>query len=197
MLLAHGRGANAESILALAHEFPHPGMAYLAPQAAEGSWYPYLFLQPMERNAPWLSAALGVLEATLGKIQQAGIPAARAVLLGFSQGARLALEFAARHAQRYGAVIGFSGGLIGPAGTPRAYAGSLAGTPVFLGCSDVDAHIPAGRVTASAEVFTRLGAVVTARLYANLGHTLNHDEIKTARKILESLGNSRLETGDY
>lgn len=188
MLMVHGRGADAPSILALAGEFPEPGFAFLAPQAKGQVWYPYSFLAPIPSNEPWLTSALKALETVLHTIAAAGVPPERTVLLGFSQGACLALEFAARHAQRYGGVVGLSGGLIGPDGTPRDYAGSLAGTPVFLGCSDVDMHIPAARVVESALVFERLGATVTQRLYSNMGHTVNHDEVKFVRELVRHVG---------
>jgi phospholipase/carboxylesterase len=187
MLLVHGRGATAESILALAGELDVPGFAYLAPQAAGNTWYPQTFLAPLNQNEPWLTSALGVIVSTLGRLRVAGIGPERTVLLGFSQGACLALEYAARNAQRYGGIVGLSGGLIGPDGTPRDYPGSLAGTPVFLGCSDVDFHIPAGRVRASAAVFERLGGQVTMRLYPNMGHTVNAAEIVAVRSLMEPL----------
>jgi predicted esterase len=129
-----------------------------------------------------------VLSRLLAEIGRNGVPSERVVLMGFSQGACLSLEFAARHARRYAAVVGFSGGLIGPSGTPRAYGGSLDGTPVFLGCSDVDAHIPLERVEESAEVFKRLGAVVDARIYRGMGHTINRDEIEAVAALLSEKG---------
>ena len=164
MVLVHGRGATAQGILSLAEELAHPGFAYLAPQAAGNSWYPLSFLAPIERNEPHLSSALAALSAVLETLGEAGIPPERTLLVGFSQGACLALEFVARHAQRFGGVVGLSGGLIGPPGTPRDYPGSLGGTPVFLGCSDVDPHIPKERVIESAEILQHLGADVTVRL---------------------------------
>jgi predicted esterase len=177
MILLHGRGATAESILSLAGEVSHPGFAYLAPQAAENTWYPHRFLAPLEHNEPHLSSALAAVGDVLDHLTESGVPPERTILLGFSQGACLALEFAARHAQRYGGVAGLSGGLIGPNGASRDYAGSLATTPVFLGCSDVDLHIPKQRVLESADVLRRLGGEVTARLYPNMGHTVNQDEL--------------------
>lgn len=188
LILVHGRGATAESILELADYLPHPDMAYLAPQAAGNTWYPYSFLMPLEQNEPYLSSALGRLEALLGEVEQAGIPAERVVLAGFSQGACLASEFAARHVRRYGGLIAFSGGLIGPPGTSRAYAGALDGTPVFLGCSDIDPHIPLARVNETAEVLTRLGAVVDKRIYPRMGHTINEDELTAAAALVAALG---------
>jgi predicted esterase len=186
MLMVHGRGASAHDILSLALELRQANFAYLAPAAAENAWYPYRFMEPMERNEPWLSSALAKLESVLAQIAAAGIPPERTLILGFSQGACLSLEFGARHARRYGGLIGLSGGLIGPDGTPRDYAGSLAGTPVLLGCSDVDPHIPQARVDASAEVLRRLGGAVDERIYPNLPHTVNRDELTAVHAIMEA-----------
>jgi predicted esterase len=188
MVLVHGRGASAESILTLVPEINQPGFAYLAPQAAGSTWYPYGFMSPIANNEPWLSSALAAVGGVLAAVESAGIPPERTVLLGFSQGACLATEFAARNARRYGAVVGLSGGLIGPDGAPRDYAGSLDGTPVFLGCSDVDPHIPKERVIESAEVLRRLGATVDARLYPGMGHTVSQDEIDAVRALMAALG---------
>jgi phospholipase/carboxylesterase len=185
MLMIHGRGANAESILGLAGEFAAPGWAFVAPQASGNTWYPLSFLQPIERNEPFLSSALAAVSRTFEQIVAQGVPAERIVLLGFSQGACLASEWAARNARRLGGVVALSGGLIGPDGTPRDYAGGLEGTPVFLGCSDRDGHIPAARVEESASVFKRLGASVTARLYPNMGHTVNEDEIAWIQELMK------------
>ena len=131
--------------------------AYLAPQAANHTWYPYRFIEPIERNEPWLSSALQVIDDLITRVMAAGIPAERIVLLGFSQGACLTLEYAARHARRYGGIVGLSGGLIGPQGTPRNDAGSFHGTPIFIGCSDVDFHIPLDRVHEAAQVLRQTG----------------------------------------
>src|SRR5215211_4452158 len=150
MLMVHGRGATAESILTLTPEFDQPEFAYLAPQAAGNTWYPYSFMSPIPSNEPGISSGMAALAAVLAAIEAAGIPPERTVLLGFSQGACLASEFAARHARRYGGIVALSGGLIGPDGTPRDYAGSLDATPVFFGCSDIDPHIPKERVIHSA-----------------------------------------------
>lgn len=187
MVMIHGRGATARSILALAEELKQPHFAYVAPQAANETWYPNRFLAPIASNEPWLTSALTFVEELLTKLTQAGIPPERTVILGFSQGACLALEFVARHAQRYGGVVGLSGGLIGPDGTPRDYPGSLAGTPVFLGCSDVDFHIPKERVHHTAEILQRLGGEVTMRLYPNMDHTVNQDEIDFVRNMMAGL----------
>jgi predicted esterase len=184
MILVHGRGASAEDILGLARELRRDDVAYLAPQAAGNSWYPYSFLAPIGQNEPGLTSALGVLEQLVSSLAARGVPAERVGFLGFSQGACLSLEFAARHARRYAAVIGLSGGLIGPPGTPRTYPGSAAGTFVFLGCSDVDPHIPLERVQETAEVFRGLGAVVDERIYRGMAHAVNRDEIEAVKLIL-------------
>jgi predicted esterase len=187
MVMVHGRGATAESILSLSELLPAPGFAYLAPQAAGNTWYPYSFLEPLSANEPWLSSALEVLAAVLDRLAGGGIPLERTILLGFSQGACLASEFVARNANRYGGLAALSGGLIGPPGTPRDYPGSLDGTPVFLGCSDVDPHIPQERVLETAQVLERMGGSVTTRLYPRLGHTVNEDELENVRKIMAAL----------
>jgi predicted esterase len=188
MIMVHGRGASAEDILSLTEELDGPGFAFLAPQAAGHQWYPNSFLAPIPSNEPGLSSGLAVLAALLEQIAAAGIPPEKTLLLGFSQGACLTLEFVARHARPYGGVAGLSGGLIGPPGTPRAYPGSLDGTPVFLGCSDVDFHIPKERVEESAIVLRGLGGTVTARLYPNMGHTVNMDEIGAVQEQMAALG---------
>ncbi len=184
MIMLHGRGATAQDILSLAQFFDAPAMAYLAPQAANNTWYPYPFTAQLEQNEPWLSSALARVDELVQTVRAAGIAPDAIYLLGFSQGACLALEYAARHAGRYGGVFGLSGGLIGPDGTPRDYPGNLEGTPVFLGCSDVDFHIAKVRVEEAAEVFGALGADVTLRLYADMGHTVNDDEIGFVRAVL-------------
>ena len=184
MILVHGRGATAADILMLAEELAQPGFAYLAPEAAGNAWYPNSFLAPLASNEPGLSSGLALIASLLDQVNKAGIPSERVVIAGFSQGACLSLEFVARHARRYGGMIALSGGLIGPDGTPRDYPGSLAGTPVFLGCSDIDPHIPKARVLHSAEVLQALGGQVTAKLYPRMGHTINRDEIMMARSIV-------------
>jgi predicted esterase len=186
MILVHGRGASAADIMTIATEVMFPGVAYLAPQAAGSAWYPYPFTAPLEANEPYLSSALEVMSSLVAKVE-ATVPAARLVLLGFSQGACLTLEFAARHARRYGGVVGLSGGLIGPDGTPRDYPGDFDRTPVFLGCSDVDPHIPKERVIEAGRVFEGMGADVTLRLYPGMGHTSNADEIEAVRSIVKGV----------
>jgi len=184
MIMVHGRGGSADDILGLASELPAPGFAFLAPQAAGHTWYPNRFLAPIESNEPGFSSALSVLADIEAGVLEAGVPPEAVFLLGFSQGACLVLEYAARNARRFGGVIGLSGGLIGPEGTPRDYPGSFLGTPVFMGCSDMDPHIPKERFQQSAEVLRGLGANVTARLYPNMGHTVNEDEIDAVRSMM-------------
>jgi predicted esterase len=186
VILLHGRGSAPEDLLTLSNEWNVPDAVYLAPAAAGGTWYPESFLVPIDRNEPWLTSALRTVERVVGEVEQHGVAAEHLVILGFSQGGCLALEFAARHARRYHAIIGLSAGLIGPPGTPREYAGSLAGTPVFLGCSDIDAHIPLSRVHESADVFRRLEGVVDERIYPGMGHTVNRDEIEAIEALLLS-----------
>lgn len=187
MLMIHGRGASAQDILSLANEFEQPGFAYLAPQAAGNTWYPNRFMAPIEQNEPWLTSALSVVGDLFSYITNAGIPAEQVMLLGFSQGACLALEFAARNARRYGGVVGLSGALIGPEAVTRNTEGSLAGTPVFLGCSDVDPHIPRARVAHAARQLKELGGEVTERIYPNLGHAVNRDEIEFVQRMMQAL----------
>jgi phospholipase/carboxylesterase len=185
--MLHGRGATAAGMLPLADVLAFPDLAYLAPQAPGGSWYPYSLLAPLEHNEPALSDALATIAGLLDGLAARGFPPERTVILGFSQGGCLGLEHAARNARRYAAVIGLSAGLIGPEGTPRTYGGSLAGTPVFLGCSDVDSHIPLARVKETARVLGDLGAEVTERIYPGMGHTIVDDEIREVRKLLARL----------
>jgi predicted esterase len=183
LVAVHGRGASAADILSLAAELDLNDAAFVAPEAADHTWYPKSFLAPLADNEPYLSSALALIDRIVGDLQ-AHVAPERIGLVGFSQGACLILEYAARHARRYAAVVGFSGGVIGPPGTPREYAGEMAGTPVFLGCSDIDAHIPLPRVHETAEVFRRLGAAVDERIYPGLGHLVNRDEIDAVRMLL-------------
>jgi len=190
MILVHGRGATAEDILSLGRELGRPDLAYLAPQAEGYSWYPFSFLAPIEKNEPGLSKGLALLGHLVERLGAEGIPPERTVLLGFSQGACLSLEYAARNARRFGGIVGLSGGLIGPPETPRDYPGSFDGTPVFLGCSDRDPHIPLQRVKETTEVLTRMGASVTERIYPAMGHTVNEDELEHVRSLLAGLPTS-------
>lgn len=196
VVLVHGRGATADNIVPLSSEFDIPDVAYLAPQAAGNTWYPYSFLAPIEQNEPGLTSGIKAIDDARRRIEAAGIPAEQTVVLGFSQGACLSLEYAARNARKYGGVVAFSGGLIGTGARRGAappddklfeYDGSLDGTPVFIGCSDIDFHIPVERVRESEEVMTSLGANVTARIYAGMGHTINEDELNFARDLLSRL----------
>jgi predicted esterase len=187
MIMIHGRGATAEDILTLTAELPQLGFVFLAPQAANNAWYPNSFLEPIASNEPGISSGHAVITSLLDQLAAAGISAERTILLGFSQGACLLLEYVARNARRYGGVVGLSGGLIGPDDTPRDYPGSLAGTPIFLGCSDIDPHIPKERVLLTAEVLQRLDANVTTRLYPRMGHTVNRDELRTVQAMMAAL----------
>ena len=179
----HGRGASAEDILGLAAELRLPDVLFVAPQAAGRTWYPFSFLAPMTDNEPGLSSGLARIGTLIDELAGEGLPPERIGLLGFSQGACLALEFTASHARRYAGIAGLSGGLIGPPGTPRAYSGTLETTPVFLGCSNVDTHIPLERVHETARVFRALGAAVDQRIYPDMDHSVNRDEIDAVRAL--------------
>lgn len=187
VVLLHGRGGTPESMLEIARVLDVPEAAYLAPEARGNSWYPYSFLEPLESNEPGLSSGLAVIGGLLIEVEDAGLGPEAVAILGFSQGGCLALEFAARHARRYGAVVGLSAGLIGPRGTHRDYAGDFAGTPVFLGCSDVDPHIPLWRLNETAEVLDGMEAQVEKRIYAGMGHTVNEDEVRCIRRLMASI----------
>ena len=184
LVLVHGRGASAEGMLDLARHLRAERFAWVAPQAMGHTWYPYSFLAPLPQNQPHLDSALALLGAATDALAREGIPAERQVLVGFSQGACLALEFAARSDRRWGGVAGLSGGVIGPPGTTWERPRGVAGTPVFLGCSDVDPHIPVARVHETAALFTSLGAVVDTRIYPGMPHTINDDEVVAVRTLL-------------
>lgn len=184
MILIHGRGGSAEDLLALASALQLDDVLYVAPQAANHTWYPYSFLAPIQQNEPGLTSGLNRIASLIDDLRHEGLGPDRVGLLGFSQGACLSLEFAARYARPYAAVVGLSGGLIGPPGSPRGYTGSLAGTPVFLGCSDVDAHIPVERVHETAEVFRGLQGVVDTRIYPGMGHVVNNDELEAVKALV-------------
>lgn len=187
VILLHGRGATAESMFGLADVFEQPDIAYCAPQASQGTWYPYSFLAPIERNEPHLSQSLTAIGELVAGLNAQGFAASRLALVGFSQGGCLALEFAARNARRYGAIAGLSAGLIGPENAPRNYAGSLDGTPVLVGCSDDDPHIPLDRVRESSRVLSALGGTVTERIYRGRDHMINDDEVMRMRRMLAEL----------
>jgi predicted esterase len=187
LILVHGRGATAGSILPLHGDLGLDDLAALAPQAVGNTWYPYPFMSPLAVNQPYLDSALRRLESIVTGLIDRGVASERIALLGFSQGACLTTEFVARHPRRYGAVMGLTGGLIGPPGTPRDYAGSLRGTPVFLGSGDPDPHIPFERVLETEAVLTRMGANVEVRRYPGMPHGINADEIEACRALLRAL----------
>ena len=187
LIMVHGRNAAPANILSLVPSFGRPDLTYLAPAAAGGTWYPLSFMAETEKNEPGLSSGLWVLDQLVRHVVDSGVRKDRIVLLGFSQGACLSAEFAASHADRYGGVVLYSGGLIGPPGTTWNYSGSFGGTPVFLGCSDVDAHVPETRVDESAAVFQRMAATVTERIYPGMGHLVNDEEIGFTKALLGEL----------
>lgn len=187
MIMVHGRNAGPENIIDLADALDRPDFTYLAPAASGRTWYPLSFMAPIEQNEPGISSGLGVLDALVSAVLEHGVQREHVFLLGFSQGACLTGTFAARHAGRFGGVILYSGGLIGPPGTRWDYPGSFDGSPVFLGCSDIDSHVPKTRVDESAEVFERMGADVTKRIYPGMGHTVNADEIRFTRKLMDAV----------
>lgn len=188
MILLHGRGASAEDILTVAAELNIDNTAFLAPQAARYTWYPQRFTAPLEENEPWLSSALQVVDGLLSQLANAGISAEKTMLVGFSQGACLALEYAARFPRHFGGLAGLSGAIIGPPGLERRPSGSLAETPVFLGCSDVDPHIPLERVEYSAKTLEKMQAQVSLRIYPGMGHVVNRDEVQMLQQMAQRLG---------
>ncbi len=189
LVLIHGRGASAEDIYSLGEEVATgvPGVALLAPQAAGNVWYPQRFLAPLDQNEPYLSSALGVIGGLVKGLVDGGVPHERIVLIGFSQGACLSLEFASRNPRRYGGVMGLSGALIGPPGSPRSVSVGLGGTPVYLGCSDRDAHIPLQSVEESASALALQGATVTKSIFVGMGHTVNGEELAFVQKLVVKL----------
>jgi predicted esterase len=187
MIMMHGRNASPGNILDLAHRLDRPAWTYLAPAAAHNTWYPHSFMAEISANEPALSSARRLLERLVGDVKARGIRQDHIVLLGFSQGACLTAEWAVRNAGRYGAIIIYSGGLIGPPGTTWTHPVAFDGTPVFLGCSDTDVHVPKARVEESAEVFARMGARVTTRIYPAMGHLVNDDEIQAAQTLMDSV----------
>jgi predicted esterase len=187
LILVHGRGASAESMISLYDALGMEAVAALAPQAAGNTWYPHSFLAPIEANQPYLDSALRRIQTVVDDLMARGVPSERLALLGFSQGACLTSEFVARHPRPYGAVMALTGGLIGPAGTPRKYPGSLKGTPVFLGTSDPDPHIPFERVEETQGVLNRLGAKVEVRRYPGMPHTINQEELDVCRELLGAI----------
>ena len=191
VIMVHGRNAAPANILDLAARFARPHLTYLAPAAAGGTWYPFSFMADIASNEPGISSGIAVLDALVTRVENAGIPKSRIVLAGFSQGACLTSEFAIRHPARYGGVLVFTGGAIGPPGTtwdpPRGSGAKFDGTPVFIGSSDRDAHVPESRARETADVFSRLGADVTLRIYPGMGHVVNDDEIAFAQDLLDAV----------
>jgi len=186
LIMIHGRGANAHSIVSLAPYLDADDLTIWAPQATNFTWYPYSFMMPREQNQPWLDSALEVLGKVGDELESLSVAARDIYWLGFSQGACLALEYVASRGRRYGGVFGLSGGLIGQSLILDRYQARLEGMPVFLGCSDIDAHIPVQRVHDSAEVFTKLGAMVLKKIYPGMGHEINEDEIEEVKVRLKS-----------
>jgi len=175
------------SDVSIADRIGNDSFTYLAPAARDNTWYPYSFMAPLEQNEPFLSSALTVYDALIHDLLAKGFSRRQMVLLGFSQGACLTAEYAVRHADRYGGIVLFTGGLIGPPGTSWPYPGSFQNTPIFLGTSDIDSFVPLERVQESATVFRQMGAEVTERVYPGMDHLVNDDEIAFARAILQKV----------
>lgn len=184
LIMLHGRGASAEDILSLAEYLDVKDYTLLAPQATGNTWYPYSFLAPPAQNEPWLSSALSLLKDVLEDLQQEGILSQQVYFLGFSQGACLTLEFVARNARHYGGVVAFTGGLIGNKIDPENYSGDFQNTPVFIGTSDPDPHVPVERVYATVNILKNMHARVTEKVYTGMGHTINRDELDTANHVV-------------
>ena len=187
VIMVHGRNAGPANILDLVPRLARPRLTYLAPAAGNRTWYPYSFMADLEKNEPGLSSALKMLAGLVDRVERAGVPRSRTFMLGFSQGACLASEFLVRRAARYGGLIALTGGLIGPPGTQWTFPGTFDGTPVFLGSGDPDPHVPAERVSESADVFTRMGASVTKRIYPGMGHLVNDEEITLTQALLDTV----------
>ncbi len=187
MIMVHGRDAAPVNILQLVDSLSHPEFTYMAPAAANGTWYPYSFMADKEQNEPGISSGLAVIHRVVNDVVNSGTPKDHIILLGFSQGACLTAEYAVEHADRFGGVILYSGSLIGPPGTTWSYEGSFDSTPIFMGCSDVDSHVPLERVEEGAAVFERMGAVVTKRVYPGMGHLVNDDELASTQALMREL----------
>lgn len=184
LIMIHGRGGSAEDILGLAQYLPVNDFALFAPQATNNTWYPYSFLAAPKDNEPWLSSALEVVKEVVADVEATGIKKEDIYFLGFSQGACLTLEFVTRYANRYGGAVAFTGGLIGDKIYEQNYTGDFAGTPIFIGTSDPDPHVPVERVHASAEILSGMHAQVTKKIYKNMGHTINQDEINLVSELI-------------
>lgn len=188
VILLHGRGSSAQDMAPLAHSLGTERAAYLMPQAGKNRWYPNSAFSPLEGNQPDLDSALRVVAETILDLTSQNIPTQKIILGGFSQGACLAAEYAARNPRRYGGLFVFSGALIGPEGTKRDYPGSLEGTPVFLGSSDVDPWVKHSLVAETAAVLKELDGDVDFRTYPGMGHTINEDELQAVRRMITSAG---------
>ena len=184
LIMIHARGGSAEDILSLSSFLKIDDFVLMAPQATNNAWYPYSFLAPSHQNEPWLTSALEILDGLVNEILGKGIPLNRIYFLGFSQGACLALEYVSRHAKRYGGVVAFTGGLIGDRINNENYKGDFDGTPVLIGTSDPDAHVPVERVYATTNILKNLGAEVTEKVYPNMGHTISSEEIELANRLI-------------
>lgn len=187
MIMIHGRQAAPVNILQLVDSLSQPEFTYIAPAAANNTWYPYSFMADKEQNEPGISSGVAVIDGVVSDVVNKGILKDHIVLLGFSQGACLTAEYAVEHADRFGGVILYSGSVIGPPGTTWAYGGSFDGTPIFMGCSDVDSHVPLERIEEGAVVFERMGAIVTKRIYPGMGHQINDDEIAFTQGLMRNL----------
>jgi phospholipase/carboxylesterase len=184
LIMLHGRGGSAEDILSVAEYLSVKDLALLAPNATNNTWYPYSFMAKPSENEPWLSSALSLLKELVKDINAAGISNEKIYFLGFSQGACLTLEFITRNAAKYGGAVAFTGGLIGDKIYMENYSGDFSGTPVFIGSSDPDPHVPVERVNASAEILEKMKASVTKKIYKNMGHTISQDEIDTVNELI-------------
>jgi phospholipase/carboxylesterase len=184
LILLHGRGGSAEDILSFSSYLDVKDFTLLAPQATNNTWYPYSFLAPPAQNEPWLSSALNLLKDLVNEIESKRIPVENIYFAGFSQGACLTLEFVTRNANKYGGVVAFTGGLIGAKIQEQNYGGDFKGTPVFVGTSDPDPHVPVERVNATAEFLKKMNASLTLKIYPNMGHTISQDEIENANRLV-------------
>lgn len=184
LVMLHGRGANAEDILSMANYLNVKEFTLLAPQATGNSWYPNSFLAPPYTNEPWLSSAISLLDDITGDITENGVDFNNIFFLGFSQGACLTLEFVTRNARKYGGIAAFTGGLIGDKIYEQNYSGDFDSTPVFIGTSDPDHHVPVQRVLDSVKILKDMNAQVTNKIYKNMGHTINEDEIETVNNLI-------------
>ena len=184
LILLHGRGGTAEDILGLGEAIAPEKWAMLAPQASGNSWYPYSFLAPQEQNEPYLTSALGKVQAAVDTALAAGIAAEKIAIAGFSQGACLATEFVGRNPRRYAALLALTGGLIGPLGAPIKLTGDLAGTPVLFSSGDPDPHVPWARVQQSADLLQEIGGRITIRRYPGKPHSVTGEELRGAIEVL-------------